>query len=304
MRSKLIDSLKGIGALLVVIGHLVLPDSIMKIYIYSFHMPLFFILAGYVFNDKPNFIFKKIKSLIFPYFIFVTLSMIVNYDITRDMNVMEILNNYFYLNGYIIWNSSLWFLPVLFCTSIFYLFISKFKNYFKIISLIMIFTIGYIFSESNIVLPFGLHILPISLVFYSLGQKIKHNNIFGYLSKQKWVITIIVFIGSIYFSWKFGRTNMSTNIYNNYFLYFIIALFSLIPYIKIASVLKENKLIKLYGKYSLFMFCTQRMLFKVYNLFSNKVTILNNVVFLILITILIYSTIIYFYEKINLKKFL
>ena len=47
-RIKSIDIAKGIGILLVVLGQSVASDSCVKAYIYSFHMPLFFVLAGMV----------------------------------------------------------------------------------------------------------------------------------------------------------------------------------------------------------------------------------------------------------------
>ncbi len=46
-RNLTFDIMKGIGILLVLIGHVwQLPDSIHQT-IYSFHMPMFFIVAGY-----------------------------------------------------------------------------------------------------------------------------------------------------------------------------------------------------------------------------------------------------------------
>lgn len=41
-RDNKIDLLKGIGALSVIIGHLVNYNGLLKTYIYAFHMPLFF----------------------------------------------------------------------------------------------------------------------------------------------------------------------------------------------------------------------------------------------------------------------
>lgn len=47
-RIQEIDIAKGIGILLVIIGHSVPYESILHTWIYSFHMPLFFILSGFV----------------------------------------------------------------------------------------------------------------------------------------------------------------------------------------------------------------------------------------------------------------
>ena len=65
--------MKGVGILLVILGHCMLFENPINRIIYSFHMPLFFILSGYVYNIKykdlqKEFIFKKLKMLLY-YFI-------------------------------------------------------------------------------------------------------------------------------------------------------------------------------------------------------------------------------------------
>lgn len=67
-RDKTIDVLKGIGIILVVIGHSGCPN-LLKDFIYSFHMPLFFIASGYFFNEnylesKKKYFEKKYKAFI------------------------------------------------------------------------------------------------------------------------------------------------------------------------------------------------------------------------------------------------
>ena len=77
---------KGIGILLVIAGHFTcpryMPESYLELkdWIYSFHMPLFMMLAGFLFQnslartaasgkplDIPRFIGKKFKRLMVPY---------------------------------------------------------------------------------------------------------------------------------------------------------------------------------------------------------------------------------------------
>lgn len=52
-RIEWIDIVKGIGILLMVIGHAGVSSQI-KVWIYGFHMPLFFILAGYLYSMFDN----------------------------------------------------------------------------------------------------------------------------------------------------------------------------------------------------------------------------------------------------------
>nr|WP_284508153.1 acyltransferase family protein [Caballeronia sp. AZ1_KS37] len=52
MRNRTIDAARGIGIVLVVLGHAIgLPEWLFRV-IYSCHMPLFFFLSGYLFNGK------------------------------------------------------------------------------------------------------------------------------------------------------------------------------------------------------------------------------------------------------------
>ncbi|MEI0739791.1 acyltransferase family protein [Paenibacillus sp. JTLBN-2024] len=61
-----VDAAKGIGILLVVMAHVPIPDSL-KQFIYSFHMPLFFLLSGMMFRSSSSpalsFIQKKSQKL-------------------------------------------------------------------------------------------------------------------------------------------------------------------------------------------------------------------------------------------------
>lgn len=57
-RSFTIDTMKGIGILLVVLGHLMSPRSP---FIYSFHMSLFFLLGVFLFKSDNIFTFIKHK---------------------------------------------------------------------------------------------------------------------------------------------------------------------------------------------------------------------------------------------------
>ncbi len=80
-----IDIAKGIGIILVVFAHTIVPQlrgsskaaGFLWIFIYNFHMPLFFFLSGLLFEkglarytDKSKFILGKLKYLMLPYLTF------------------------------------------------------------------------------------------------------------------------------------------------------------------------------------------------------------------------------------------
>lgn len=70
-RDLSVDICKGVGIMLMVLGHSGLPKAGHD-FIYMFHMPLFFFLSGYCFKEKylgdyEGFIKRKIKTLWWPY---------------------------------------------------------------------------------------------------------------------------------------------------------------------------------------------------------------------------------------------
>ncbi len=83
-RDGSIDIAKGIGIILVVFAHTIVPQlrnaagaKFIWIFIYNFHMPLFFFISGYLFEkglehytSKSKFILGKLKLLMLPYLVF------------------------------------------------------------------------------------------------------------------------------------------------------------------------------------------------------------------------------------------
>lgn len=70
-RSDWIDMARGYGILLVMLGHLAEWTPVGRV-IYSFHIPLFFLLSGYLFSTGRSFrqfAVKKLRGMLVPYFV-------------------------------------------------------------------------------------------------------------------------------------------------------------------------------------------------------------------------------------------
>lgn len=70
-RISWIDMAKGYGILAVFTGHIV-QGTVVGDFVYSFHLPLFFFISGYLFNATlpfGKFMAHKLKSIILPYFV-------------------------------------------------------------------------------------------------------------------------------------------------------------------------------------------------------------------------------------------
>lgn len=69
-RDKTLDIAKGIGILLVVIGHMPINIDLYNT-IYTFHVPLFFFISGVLYTVKPGvttkgYIYKTARKTLFP----------------------------------------------------------------------------------------------------------------------------------------------------------------------------------------------------------------------------------------------
>ena len=90
MRIVWLDSLKGLGIFLVIFGHL-LPASVLTQYVYAFHVPLFFVVSGYLFDRRRygfrQLVLRRLRTLIVPYFVFATVSFLFWFVVVRGLSV-------------------------------------------------------------------------------------------------------------------------------------------------------------------------------------------------------------------------
>lgn len=118
-RVESIDGLKGIGILFMVLGHMHF-GKMFNHYVYTFHMPLFFLISGYLYK-KPELLMKavgrKAKSLLIPYFSF-GIGYWILWFVLHGRETETPLEPFWALlfngiNG-LVYESALWFLPTLF----------------------------------------------------------------------------------------------------------------------------------------------------------------------------------------------
>jgi acyltransferase len=191
MRLSWIDALKGFGIMLVVFAHHSLPDAL-DVYIYSFHMPFFFFISGFVFDfgkyaeSTSSFVKKRFRSLIVPYFIFVIISYmcyfllekVLHYGFFESTNIYDSIYAILYSPGDSdLINPPLWFLPCLFITAImFYRFCKMCNGEPKklVILIIAAGVIGYLYPNYiPFRLPWTADVALTAVVFYGAGNLFK-----------------------------------------------------------------------------------------------------------------------------------
>lgn len=119
MRNKTLDIARGLGIFLVVLGHnwMVVknPGELFRV-IYSFHVPLFFFLAGVFFNANgtlKELVIQKFQTLIKPYLVVLLCVGLMSF-LFNSVNPLNILFGVLFSTDQSISWVPLWFLPHLF----------------------------------------------------------------------------------------------------------------------------------------------------------------------------------------------
>lgn len=147
-RLKMIDYIKGIAVILVVFGHCTEIDILNRI-INSFHMPLFFLVSGYLiaYKDPTRYAFlpflkKKFLRIMVPYFFFEFVNLIISFILLKSgickdyvvdlpyafLDILLCMNNYERYAGLI---GRLLFFPCIFISYIVVYWVIRLYNLFK-----------------------------------------------------------------------------------------------------------------------------------------------------------------------------
>lgn len=282
MQIENINILKGLAIILVMIGHSTIFKEIkdlpeLNTLIYSFHMPLFFIIGGFFLKMEVDFV-KVLKRLLMPFLIasvfwaffapyLVQLPTYYRsmelYPISYDLGeqTTKFFKAIFYGTRIHILGTGLWFLVALSMARVIW---SIVQGYFKVKI-----TIGYILIVFTIIM----------LLYYNLklGEKFFYwmwpQSLLGYLFiilgnymykkdafKRVSYFDVLLLVPLLLFLIKInGRVDMSSFGLNNFILFFINAVFAFVAMYKLSSYIeKKGKLLKTFfvwcGKNSLNIF--------------------------------------------------
>lgn len=129
-----LDLAKGMGILLVILGHIQYISENFRNFIVAFHIPLFFIIAGMLIciheEDKKSLaktVMKKGRSILQPYFIFSLIFLIAQYEayLIGSSITLELIKQNIYLTVIFHGMSVMWFLGALFTGEMAFLVVIK-----------------------------------------------------------------------------------------------------------------------------------------------------------------------------------
>lgn len=278
-RIEWVDSAKGIGILLVMLGHCYL-DEIFTFWFCSFHMPLFFFLSGITFSGKDTygkFFLKKVRTLLVPYLFFAIVTMLCNGVLAithgNTYDVVSIVLQYIIQKRYTL----LWFITCLFVAEQLMYGAAilcrrhEEKKSFFIFAICGVFIFTVYRMVVGIDLPWNIDLAILAFAFMCLGKACSKFLLYDCKCKK---VMVIVTIGVIWFvcSWVnyryFGKTDWFSNDFGNPILFLFAAIAGTIFTVLVCQRIKSPILAKL-GANSLVFYGLHRIvidnLFVIFN---------------------------------------
>lgn len=291
-RIEWLDIAKGIGILLVIVGHCVPLSSSSSKWIFQFHMPLFFALSGYTFSEADGFVTtlkKKTKALLLPFLGYFLLGLVVTLivpDWRRTFTLQGLKADVILANPENAHNSSIWFLVCLFLVVVAFWLIKKLPMILQAIIIIIAFAVAVWYSRARFLypmlgyqrLPLNLDCVPTGLVFYALGhyarryrlaQKVTASAVYEALTA---VLGLLASLVVLFFN---GYVNTHGLIFNNPILFVLGGAFGSLAIFGLSALLSRIKngwpayckgVLLRYGQNSLSVLGVQSLLIRLYAL--------------------------------------
>lgn len=292
-RLPYIDVAKGIAIILMIWTHTVPGDSI-STWVFSFHMPIFFIISGILMSKRDitnisltKFITKRSIQLGLPYFIFCFILCLfyglLNYSSTGNFDTSGRFYQMITLNGV----DSLWFIPCMF-----------FADFFMLISLkmctkyvyILMFTIILVTTAMSSFIGFDslndtarLTVkVAVSFSFVIAGYLVNQTSLLQSKgNKSLFFSCFLCFVCFSYFQHFNGFVGLGALQLNNVFLYYINAFVlscSLLAFVQYLSSLvvscgylsKILSVIRYYGENTIVLLCTNNLLIEIIRLMDYR----------------------------------
>lgn len=213
-RIQYFDVAKGIAILCVILAHFSVPDipDLLHRICFSFHMPIFFVIAGYFFREKsmPELLRIKAKRLLVPYLFcaigVIFFSLIWNYflqvPVSAEKNIIEWIKAAIYGSGGDYFEpfniksiGAIWFLLAMFWCLLLFNFCLKRKT--PILWVVLFVTMGY-YLQNYFWMPYSILAALISVGYFYVGYKSREADFLNYINERPSRIAMLFLLWAFY----------------------------------------------------------------------------------------------------------
>lgn len=332
IRNKEIDCLRGIGIILMIMGHIGYGDAFYH-WIHAFHMPLFFIVSGFFLDgitgkSAQEFVVKKAKGLLIPYFSFAVLHLVILLIIDTGVDIRKQLYRIlFYPTIGMPIAGALWFLASLFWAEVIFYCICHFwgekKEFLILLSSLCVGVIGMLLMQRfSVRLAWGIDSALVGVGFMGIGwflKKKSHTKIVQNSLNLNIFVWLILCIVNTYMIFNNEMVNMRNGFYPHYGLVYVNATLSVLLIWNLCNRITKGSVGRLktiqvlcnIGEKSLVFVCFNQLVIKVIksrveNVFNESVVwqyYLSHIIVLLIVCFICYMFMLVI-ENSKLKMFL
>ena len=270
-----LDALKAIGLFFVVLGHNNGIGASLFYYIYSFHIPLFFFISGYLIkpesltHDFSRIWRRHFQSLILPYFTFGAITYLLwllagrfyGKDLALSIHPVKPLVGMLYGIGEDYWlrhNTALWFFPALFSLHLIFYWLRRLCNDLGLAYAVILLSLVSAMTRTFLPfrLPWGIEWTCTGLMFYWAGYLLRTLKFDLRQIKPLWrclTLTVCLAIQIAGIQAK-GRIDLNSIQLGNVVAFYIAAFSGILFWILISQVLPTYKVISTIARESLIIF--------------------------------------------------
>ena len=175
---QFLDITRGFALLLVIIGHCISKKSFLHHFLFTFHVPLFFLISGYVYKYKKKAYIKDLGQLAIPYAVVVML-VIISTEIMQGMHyypsVREVVKSALFgcsvTHDEILQIGAIWFFPTMYFARRYMdaIFVLAKKERYRAL-LVAAFVLGAVgLSKENVWIPLNVDVAMVAVLFMYAG---------------------------------------------------------------------------------------------------------------------------------------
>lgn len=260
-----INAAKGFAILCVVIGHSDLNSPIINI-IFWFSMPAFFIIAGYLFRPKENYLQVRLYRLLIPYLCFSIIIYAINIVIGNPPSFLALIIGGRALDDNYALFAPFWFITCLFVTQIMFYYLLRFRTSTQTFLILLFYILAHIESyllpdinsyllahiHSTFLVPWNADVALIAIGYYAIGFYAQQRP--NFLKLNRIIVSLVFFIIILIFYFLKiidYQLDMKYLVYNNALLDLLIPLSMTLILFKISEILKNFTLLNIMGDNSM-----------------------------------------------------
>lgn len=285
-RTPYIDVARGIALILVVWGHILSGSTFTFQWIFSFHMPIFFFLSGMCFHPEKfdtlgDFLKKKVKTRILPYFVIALLGFLIcmcipsyREPVLSDGLGLQMLSLVYYAQPRNLYIGQSWFLIGLFFAELFAFFWYRFTKDKKLTFIFfglgiwillasqVLWRINNLFTSSYFSrLPWKIDAGFIAGIFVVAGYYTQKYQLLNKLFRFKFMLfPLLLFFNILFGPILNGYVNICDCVMGIRTFYFISAFSGILAVMLFSMFIEKSNILAFFGKYSLPMFAAHTFL--------------------------------------------